>query len=1645
MITIPLSSINFLDEDKDIIIEENSNNFMKYYDINRRYKLGEQRLNYSYKNEIKEIYNVMDCYEANNVGYITQLKSDIEVFSDCFNESCKKLIGENTNFNYHKLLGETQFYDYKISNGTRISNVGWAKLPNNMVFNENIYSNNKSLFYNSNRYFEKYDIDMFKETLESKNIKNELSIGDTVDLCLENKVNVNGSIIDINDDEYIINIDNSEELENLDENNNLRINKGDKQIQISKIKTLNDMNCFSDNANKFITYYYDKSSNISKEELELYLKKIVPDFNSLLDNIENNQTFTSLSEFDEHVYRYGYFLDNVTFNNFKKVRKILNDNNKLKLKVPKIKKEYGENTNFVKEKSNFQLVNNFSLDNLSNFYGEYPYFNNKLDSESLRLKWINGTYDFGYLFFRIIVSNINKKFLENKDSKIQLIETKLKKLNESKDKLNSNIQDQLSRLGSQNKCSNLRLVKTYTSLWELKKDDNNIVKIEEDKIIEGEVNDNVQPGHYALLIEEYDKKKIFKRIRLSNGNEIWVIEKDLKMDLLIESYKDFCMQQGMGIDEIDTKFFRGNNICRYSEFYKKCLPVKIINLKHKLDDNELIIKELQTNLDHFSNYEKILNDYEKEIMLLKHDLESEKNKNLNKDLYFKEIAITKNEDEELYKELYYKIDKYLENIKSLPFHDYYKSLSVLIDKYGRKSSEIDGENPDFIYCRLGKKQLVCKHHNHMIDSVDKLKTYNKAIKDCVDEYGIETDGYIWCKNCGEEIVHSEYETLEEFLGSGARNITHELIEKDEEYKSEDNSEMVETLRKLFIEGDDKSIKSDSLSIIKIISVITNVMGIKISNKDEISLIKICDNLEKTNIKSKNVYIQSARIKQKKASISLLEKAYENYRIRNIILFTASNLFLYLQSAVPEYNITKSFSNCKPSLNGYPLDKQFKFEGVDYIVCILESLSSLGVDWSSLKKIKLKDNLIKTIDQMFKDDLIQYRYSNKKKYLQEKNLEKKEDNNKYVWNEFRPPLDSYSVALKQYRKFNIEPILNELSRPKKNTTIYFMINNFYENERLLSLKLIEEIDEQILENNIETPKFDPTPLDNSCCLQTINSSYNYISYFYNKNKNIKTIIDLLYDFNIKKRVIHDALKISSIYIQTNEDRSLITFNKEIGINDEDLTNEHIKKLYVRYINEGFFEGHKHMYENNICLLTGEHKNDIGSKNYRKTDYYSLVNKINQQKLFSIDSTVYKIMDDQLSFLIDSNEYLQNSKYLNNFNRNIKTTNNKKKLWEDLNDQIKTEVDLIVSTLKEKLDLSLSETDNIKTILLNLGEKNNIKKDDSILMNEDDLNNKFFIDKVRLIQSFMLTYLKNTLFKIKNKKEIIDPYVPEEWKLNKIDGIEDKYKNIIQKNNSIYKKYFTIYDSNQYVFNEMIRIVNGTTNNVKLIKGNILIKTCDLSNKNKIYIYKNIASLLHYIFVYTLYLILNINSDENENVEMENTEFILKNTDYEDDEYDISKEIKKTSEIESQIVKDIIMMIDKDISLLDKHTTTYIKQRIEKKSETEKEDNLKFIQELDKETWGSLKTMIKFGMDTWKNLSNKNRDLYIPPTDIGDNENILTSEDKELNNRLKAQAELGTDINEEDYQQWKDKQLKNQQENTLTYEEREIMSDDDGDES
>ena len=380
------------------------------------------------------------------------------------------------------------------------------------------------------------------------------------------------------------------------------------------------------------------------------------------------------------------------------------------------------------------------------------------------------------------------------------------------------------------------------------------------------------------------------------------------------------------------------------------------------------------------------------------------------------------------------------------------------------------------------------------------------------------------------------------------------------------------------------------------------MGITLSNKDELAVITLSNTIETSKIKTKSSWIQFAKKKQKKASLSFLENAYNNYRIRTIILYTTAILFLFIQSGIPEYTITKVFSNCKPSLRGYPLDKMYKQDGVDYMVCVLDSLSSLGVDWSSIKKIKTKDHLIKKIDEFYNDPVIKYRYDSKKKYLKEHNVEVIEYSNE--WNEFRPPLDTFELEIKELKPYNnIEKYIRQGNTEKVNLELQKM----YDFEKTVTLKLIEEIDIQIMETNIVNTKYTPTPLDNLCCLQNINSDYNYISYFVKKNKVIQELIEIIHNYNKNKQQINLLLKDSKKFILSEIQPTLISFNRNIGIDKDELTEEDIQNLYLNFIDKGFFEGQKHIYEQNYCILTGETKTDILSKKYKHNDYYNLLNK------------------------------------------------------------------------------------------------------------------------------------------------------------------------------------------------------------------------------------------------------------------------------------------------------------------------------------------------------------------------------------------------------------------------------------------------------
>ena len=318
----------------------------------------------------------------------------------------------------------------------------------------------------------------------------------------------------------------------------------------------------------------------------------------------------------------------------------------------------------------------------------------------------------------------------------------------------------------------------------------------------------------------------------------------------------------------------------------------------------------------------------------------------------------------------------------------------------------------------------------------------------------------------------------------------------------------------------------------------------------------------------------------------------------------------------------------------------------------------------------------------------------------------------------------------------------------------------------------------------------------------------------------------------------------------------------------------------------------------------------------------------------------------------------------------------------------------------------------------------------------------MDKVESIQSFILNSLKTTIFKIKNNKSIIEPYIPYEWNLDsrrsKDKVLIDKYSGIILDNNKKTERFLYLNKTHSHIFDKLADIIKGTTMNIQILKGSLHINVCNKPELGEVY--SNIGNFIHYIFLYILSLILETEHD----LEIEDSEFIVDNADYEEDEYDISRDIKQTNEIEAQIIYDILLQIDKDTRLLDKHTQGYIRSVIEKKGETLKEETLRFVEELDKETWASLKMRINVGLDTWSSLSSKNRDLYMVDTNIGEDENIPISNDIIGNDRLQAQKELGDNYSEDQYQDWVSNRDRNRDEDMLAYHERDVMSDDDGDE-
>ena len=246
----------------------------------------------------------------------------------------------------------------------------------------------------------------------------------------------------------------------------------------------------------------------------------------------------------------------------------------------------------------------------------------------------------------------------------------------------------------------------------------------------------------------------------------------------------------------------------------------------------------------------------------------------------------------------------------------------------------------------------------------------------------------------------------------------------------------------------------------------------------------------------------------------------------------------------------------------------------------------------LLKLKLKENMIKILDVVKNENIIKFRYQTKRLYLEQEAKTKKDmDIEKtYIWNEFRPPLNLYTVDIPKMTKIDDKLIIKDISNGKMNS-----FSKFKDYEKLIILKLMQEIDDEIMTEKIVNSKFDPNPYGNLCCLQKIEPEYKYLSFF---NKSIYPLIDLVRDYNKKHDLINYLLRSTKIFLKSDMPQQLKTFNRDIGKDYDSINEDDINYLFTHYVDEGYFQGYKRIYEDDICIYTGKSKYSINSQKYSK---------------------------------------------------------------------------------------------------------------------------------------------------------------------------------------------------------------------------------------------------------------------------------------------------------------------------------------------------------------------------------------------------------------------------------------------------------------
>ena len=496
---------------------------------------------------------------------------------------------------------------------------------------------------------------------------------------------------------------------------------------------------------------------------------------------------------------------------------------------------------------------------------------------------------------------------------------------------------------------------------------------------------------------------------------------------------------------------------------------EIINLLVKQDNSSdfLNINDIHKILFKYKiNYKKISKLSKKKIKTLISDNISEYIKNYNKEhkrkynpIKIRNKTLTNNKRVELAYDYIFSL---------LSTKDKNEYLKEFISKFTRSSDKIT-ENPNYLYNKYTNEKILCKHYLYSVE-VDNSNNIFTTLRTKFG--GNPIDGSIHCKICGNFICGEEYSSLEGFSNDAPIQSNEKMVSQNEEELKKKIEDKIEK-------------KSD---IVKYITIISNMIGVNLEDEDIYNILLSYDYLDHnvlgdyryklTGVSDTDIHPRINKLlkenkdaekkekdpqkkdKIKKKRNKIMSKFQEWLKNTNKIFILLSLVSLFIQTAVPVYNIRREINfrvlEMNETINENTitfLSKKFKKISSTYkedplIESIIEILNSKDIE-------SFEEQLKRTIN---------YCNSPIFAYLQER----KNNYKKYIISEEKKYLKQEWTTFKPLSKNKLSLLVNDYLNTLK---IYPYLRKIYGGpliENISMIRPIEELNSITIANKLALP-------------------------------------------------------------------------------------------------------------------------------------------------------------------------------------------------------------------------------------------------------------------------------------------------------------------------------------------------------------------------------------------------------------------------------------------------------------------------------------------------------------------------------------------------------------------------------------------------